>query len=134
METTTTDKILEINLISAQGLVESSVIPHRRMKTYAVAWVDSFTKLHTRVDRVGGKNPTWNDKFLFNVSPQFLLSKTSAVSTEIYAIGFFRDRLVVGLYSSSATPSNASACFAMKTSAFAGILNPRPSVWGFFGA
>ncbi|XVE96924.1 hypothetical protein REPUB_Repub02eG0265900 [Reevesia pubescens] len=59
---------------------------HRRMKTYAVAWVDSSTKLRTRVYRAGGGNPTWHDKFLF--------SKTSAFSIEINAIGIFRDRLI----------------------------------------
>ncbi|XP_022741894.1 uncharacterized protein LOC111293420 [Durio zibethinus] len=134
IETTTIDQVLEINLISAQGLIESSVIPHRRMKTYVVAWVDSFTKLHTRVDPVGGKNPTWNDKFLFKVSPQFLLSKTSAVSIEIYAIGFFRDRLVgrVRFLISNFLPTASAA--AMKTPAFAAYLIRSPSgSGGFFG-
>ncbi|KAE8679545.1 F-box/kelch-repeat protein [Hibiscus syriacus] len=64
------------------------------MKTYALAWIDSAVKLSTCIDRVGGENPTWNDKFLFRVSPEFLYSETSGISIEIFADGIFRDTLV----------------------------------------
>ncbi|XP_043712209.1 uncharacterized protein LOC122660992 [Telopea speciosissima] len=85
--------LLEINLISAQGLKTPS--PNlRRLQTYALAWVNPTTKLRTRVDIVGGENPTWNDKFIFRVSPDFLSSDTSAVSVEIYAIGCLKDALI----------------------------------------
>ncbi|KAF5745970.1 hypothetical protein HS088_TW06G00135 [Tripterygium wilfordii] len=85
--------VLEINLISAQGLkLPSSHLGTQQ--TYAVAWVDSSTKLRTRVDRVGAENPTWNDQFFFRVTPDFLSSETSGVSVEIYSVGYLRDRLV----------------------------------------
>ncbi|XP_022740768.1 uncharacterized protein LOC111292593 [Durio zibethinus] len=125
---TTTYHVLELNLISAQGLREPSVKPHRHMKTYAVVWVDSSTKLHTRVDRVAGENPTWNDKFLFKVSSQFLFGKTSAISVEIYTVGIFRDRLIGSvrlLISSFLTISSTAA--TMKTPAFAARLIQSPS-------
>ncbi|XP_057980496.1 uncharacterized protein LOC131166185 [Malania oleifera] len=83
--------LLEINLISAQGLKTANA---RRMQTYAVAWVDSATRLRTRIDRVGGENPTWNDKFIFRVTDEFLASDTSAITVEIYAVGYIRDSLV----------------------------------------
>ncbi|KAL7203275.1 hypothetical protein ACSBR2_016547 [Camellia fascicularis] len=85
--------LLEINLISAQGLKTPSA-NLRRLKTYAIAWVDSSAKLRTPVDRLGGENPTWNEKFLFRVSSEFLSSETSAVSVEIYAVGYIKDPLV----------------------------------------
>ncbi|CAI9101200.1 OLC1v1038467C1 [Oldenlandia corymbosa var. corymbosa] len=85
--------ILEVNLISAQGLKAPSGNP-RKMYSYAVLWVDPSTKLRTRVDRVGAENPTWNDKFLFRVSPDFIASDTSGVVVEIYAVGYIRDYLV----------------------------------------
>ncbi|KDP28538.1 hypothetical protein JCGZ_14309 [Jatropha curcas] len=86
-------KILEINLISAQGLKPPSA-NIRRMQTYAVVWIDSSTKLRTRVDRVGSGDPIWNDKFLFKVSPEFLAGETSGVCVEIYAVGYLRDALL----------------------------------------
>ncbi|CAI0469906.1 unnamed protein product [Linum tenue] len=86
-------KILEINLISAQGLKPPSA-KLRQLQTYAVVWIHSAAKLRTQVDRVGGANPTWNDKFLFRVSPNFLSNDTSGVSVEIYAVGCLRDSLV----------------------------------------
>ncbi|KAM0985320.1 hypothetical protein ACFX13_012828 [Malus domestica] len=49
------------------------------MQTYALAWVDSAHKIHYRVEKVGGENPTWNDRFLFKVPSRFLPSKTSKV-------------------------------------------------------
>ncbi|KAG7028560.1 hypothetical protein SDJN02_09741, partial [Cucurbita argyrosperma subsp. argyrosperma] len=85
--------VLEINLISAQGLKVPSHQFHPK-QTYAVAWVDPLNRLRTRLDTIGGDNPTWNDKFLFRVSPEFLTRDTAAVSVEIYATGCFRDSLV----------------------------------------
>ncbi|KAF1892132.1 hypothetical protein Lal_00036488 [Lupinus albus] len=85
--------VLEINLISAQGLKPPSS-PRRTFHTYALTWIHSDTKLRTRIDRVGGENPTWNDKFLFRVTPDFLASETSGVSVAIYAVGTFRDHLI----------------------------------------
>ncbi|XP_008798687.1 uncharacterized protein LOC103713510 [Phoenix dactylifera] len=76
--------VLEINLISAQGLKPPFGL--RRVQAYAVAWVDPAFKVRTRVDRTGGENPTWNDKFIFRVPAGFLADdSTSAVSIEIYA-------------------------------------------------
>lgn len=89
----TTHQVLEINLISAQNL-KPPTSPRRRLQTYAVTWIDPATKLRTRVDKLGGHNPTWNDKFLFKVSPEFLAGDTSAVCVSIYAVGTFRDHLV----------------------------------------
>lgn len=80
-------QLLELNIISAQDLAPVS----RKMKTYAVAWVHSERKLTTRVDYTGGGNPTWNDKFVFRVSEDFLYADTSAVVVEIYALHWFRD-------------------------------------------
>ncbi|XP_042504247.1 uncharacterized protein LOC122081273 [Macadamia integrifolia] len=85
--------LLEINLISAQGLKSPST-NLRRLQTYALAWVNPTTKLRTRVDIIGGENPTWNDKFIFRVSPDFLSNDTSAVSVEIYAVGCLKDPLI----------------------------------------
>lgn len=88
-----THQVLEINLISAQGLKMPSS-PRRKLQTYAVTWIHPETKLRTRVDKLGGNNPTWNDKFLFRVSPEFLAGDTSGICIAIYAVGTFRDHLV----------------------------------------
>ncbi|XP_051132594.1 uncharacterized protein LOC127252458 [Andrographis paniculata] len=86
-------QILEINLISAQGLKTPSA-NLRRMQTYAVTWINPATKLRTSVDSVGVENPTWNDKFLFRVSNEFISGDTSAVAVEIYAVGCIKDFLI----------------------------------------
>ncbi|ESQ37744.1 hypothetical protein EUTSA_v10028892mg [Eutrema salsugineum] len=97
MEAGNSDKeeshVLELNLISAQGLKEPTG-KLRRLQTYASVWVDSSNKLRTRIDRIGAENPIWNDKFVFQVSSDFLSSETSGVSIEIYAVGYLRDHLI----------------------------------------
>ncbi|KAK8654500.1 hypothetical protein V6N13_128464 [Hibiscus sabdariffa] len=124
--------VLEIALISAQGLKEPSS-QLRRMQTYALAWIDPSHKLRTCVDRVGGGNPTWNDKFLFKVSSDFLSRDTSGVSVEIFAVGVLRDsslgtvRLLVGdsLRSGSAAFENAVTMHHLPS--FTAVQVRRPS-------
>ncbi|XVF38541.1 hypothetical protein REPUB_Repub20aG0110700 [Reevesia pubescens] len=92
-------QLLELNLISAQDL---EPICRRRMRTYAVAWVNQQRKLSTRIDTQGHTNPTWNDKFVFRVDKDFFYGETSAVMIEIYAVHWFRDmhvgtvRVIIG--------------------------------------
>ncbi|CAH1412004.1 unnamed protein product [Lactuca virosa] len=86
--------ILEINLISAQGLKIPPSAMMRRMHTYALAWVNSNAKLCSDLDCVGGENPTWNEKFIFRVSQDFVKGDTSAVQFHIYAVGYIRDYFI----------------------------------------
>ncbi|XP_038877998.1 uncharacterized protein LOC120070201 [Benincasa hispida] len=124
--------VLEINLISAQGLK----VPSNRSRprhTYAVAWVDPANRLRTRLDTIGGENPTWNDKFLFRVSPEFLARETSAVSIEIYALGRFSDSLVgtvrflignvIASNDCSTTPAFTAVQVRRPSGRFQGVLN-----------
>jgi hypothetical protein len=83
---------LELNIISAQDLKEINLFG--RMRTYGVAWIDFEDKLMTQIDRTGGANPTWNDKFIFRVEEQFLRSETSSLMVEIYCVGCLGDTLV----------------------------------------
>ncbi|KAB2595782.1 hypothetical protein D8674_031232 [Pyrus ussuriensis x Pyrus communis] len=122
--------VLEINLVSAQGLMAPSVTL-RRMQTYALAWVDSAHKIRSRVDKVGGENPTWNDRCLFKVPSGFLSSETSQVSVQIYAVGCFRDHLVGTvrflinnfLDVSSTIPSFTAIQIRRPSGRFRGVLN-----------
>ncbi|KAK1309254.1 hypothetical protein QJS10_CPA09g01949 [Acorus calamus] len=85
--------LLEFNIISAQDLQPV----HKRMRTYAVAWVRPDRKLSTRIDPTGHSDPTWNDKFVFRVDSDFLRSDTSAVMIQIYSAArgpLLPDRLV----------------------------------------
>ncbi|KAJ8900606.1 hypothetical protein K2173_025383 [Erythroxylum novogranatense] len=120
-------KILEINLISAQNLKPPST-NLRRMQTYAVVWIDSCTKLRTRIDHVGGENPTWNDKFLFKVSKEFLTGETSAVSFEIFAVGCLRDPLIGTVrFLISNLPLCSSTPTDIRTPSFVALQIRRPS-------
>ncbi|XP_004229965.1 BON1-associated protein 2 [Solanum lycopersicum] len=121
-------QILEINLISAQSL-KTPVANLRRMQTYAILWVDSSTKLRTKIDHLGGENPTWNDKFLFRVSPEFISGETSGVSVEIYAVGYIKDFLIgtVRLLISSCLKGIAKHGITTATPAFNAVQVRRPS-------
>ncbi|KAH6767368.1 hypothetical protein C2S52_018351 [Perilla frutescens var. hirtella] len=128
------NQILEINLISAQGLkTPSSNL--RKMQTYALTWVNPAAKLRTRVDSLGGENPTWNDKFLFRVSDDFISGDTSAVSVEIFAVGYIRDFLIGTvrflLSTCLTTPTTPRAASAIQRSigipAFTAVQIRRPS-------
>ncbi|OVA01883.1 C2 calcium-dependent membrane targeting [Macleaya cordata] len=122
--------LLEINLISAQGLKPPSA-NLRRMQTYAIAWIDPAFKLRTRIDRIGGENPTWNDKFFFRVATDFLSYNTSAVSIEIYAVGYIKDALVgtvrflIGNCLSGVSSAAAGAGFGVPS--FSALQIRRPS-------
>lgn len=126
--------LLEINLISAQGLKPPSSNLRRRLQTYAIAWVDPAFKLRTRPDPIGGENPTWNEKFFFRVTPDFLRGDTSAVSVEIYAAGCFSDPLVgtvrflLSSCLSGATPSFTAVQVRRPSGRFHGVLNIAAAV------
>lgn len=127
--------VLEINLISAQGLLQSSGSA-RRVRTYALVWIDSSTKLRTGVDKFGGENPTWNDRFLFRVTPEFLSGDTSGIYVEIYAVGRIRDSLIgtVRLLISNfldvraKTPSFTALQIRRPSGRFHGVLNVGATV------
>lgn len=121
--------LLEINLISAQGLKPPSSANFRRMQTYAITWIDSSTKLRTRVDKIGGENPTWNDRFLFRVTTDFLSGDTSAVSVEIYAVGYLKDPLIgtVRYLISNFLPSPTADSAVMPTPSCTALHIRRPS-------
>ncbi|KAL0547775.1 hypothetical protein IC582_012200 [Cucumis melo] len=124
--------VLEINLISAQDLKVPSN-PFNPKHTYAVAWIHPSHRLRTRLDTIGGENPTWNDKFLFRVSPEFLARETSGVSIEIYSLGRFCDTLVgtvrflignvVASNDCSATPAFTAVQVRRPSGRFHGVLN-----------
>ncbi|XP_039779545.1 uncharacterized protein LOC120647015 isoform X2 [Panicum virgatum] len=79
------ERLLEVTLISAQGLKPPSGL-RRRLQAYAVAWVDAGHKLHTRPDAAGGLDPAWHARLLFRVREASLADDSrAAVSVEIYA-------------------------------------------------
>ncbi|KAF8718093.1 hypothetical protein HU200_025571 [Digitaria exilis] len=79
------ERLLEVTLISAQGLKPPSGL-RRRLQAYAVAWVDAGHKLQTRPDAAGGLDPAWHARFLFRVREASLADDSrAAVSVEIYA-------------------------------------------------
>jgi len=83
-------QLLEINVISAQDLAPVS----KSIKAYAVAWLNPERKLTTQADPHGHNNPTWNEKFVFRVDDDFLLSEDSVIMIEIYASAWLRDVLI----------------------------------------
>lgn len=123
-------KILEINLISAQNLkIPSSATKRRRtMHTYALAWVDPNTKLRSDLDVVGGENPTWNDKFIFRVSQDFINGDTSAVQFQIYAVGYLRDYFIGTVrYILSSSPISSRSGDVIGIPGFSALHIRRPS-------
>ncbi|OVA06729.1 C2 calcium-dependent membrane targeting [Macleaya cordata] len=78
--------LLEINLISAQELKPVRKSVSKLMQTYVVAWIDPSRKLTSRIDSVGGENPTWNDKFVFVIDDKIHNKINSTLVIEIYRI------------------------------------------------
>nr|XP_015635562.2 uncharacterized protein LOC4327168 [Oryza sativa Japonica Group] len=80
------ERILEVTLISAQGLKPPSGLRRRLLQAYAVAWVDAARRLQTRPDRAGGVDPEWHERLLFRVHEAALADDSrAAVTVEIYA-------------------------------------------------
>ncbi|KAL6845358.1 hypothetical protein ACP4OV_024853 [Aristida adscensionis] len=79
------ERLLEVTLISAQGLKPPSGL-RRRLQAYAVAWVDAGHRLQTRPDAAGGLDPAWHERLLFRVREAALADDSrAAVTVEIYA-------------------------------------------------
>ncbi|XP_075475863.1 uncharacterized protein LOC142514016 [Primulina tabacum] len=120
-------QILEINLISAQGLKPPST-NLRRLQTYAVAWVNPAAKLKTRIDSLGGETlpGTTNSYFasLMNlflaIRPPFLLR--SSVSG-ILKISSLERR------SGGGTPSFTAVQIRRPSGRFQGVLNIAAAVY-----
>lgn len=137
-------QLLEINLISAQGLKTPSGNLRRRLQTYAIAWIDPSAKLRTRIDRVGGENPTWNEKFLFRVTSNFLSGETSGITIEIYARSYIKDPLLGtvrfllnncfrlvgggGRWEATTTPALTAVQIRRPSGRFQGVLNIAATV------
>lgn len=126
--------LLEITLISAQDLKSpAAATTLRRLKTYAMVWIDPNTKLKTRIDSTGVQNPTWNDKFIFRVTSDFLAGDTSAVTIDIFAVGVLKDQLlgsvrlllsnVLSPSSEVGAPGFAAVQIRRPSGRFHGILN-----------
>jgi hypothetical protein len=79
------ERLLEVTLISAQGLKPPSGL-RRRLQAYAVAWVDAGHRIQTRPDASGGLDPAWHARLLFRVHEAALADDSrAAVTVEIYA-------------------------------------------------
>ncbi|KAL5226441.1 hypothetical protein ABZP36_014706 [Zizania latifolia] len=80
------ERILEVTLISAQGLKSPSGLRRRLLQAYAVAWVDSAHRLQSRTDHAGGADPAWHERLLFRLREAALADDSrAAVTVEIYA-------------------------------------------------
>ncbi|PAN15389.1 hypothetical protein PAHAL_2G484300 [Panicum hallii] len=62
-------RVLEVTLLSARGLKRVNLIS--RMEVYAVVTIsgDPLTRQCTQPDPYGGRHPSWNTSFRFNVPP-----------------------------------------------------------------
>jgi hypothetical protein len=88
--------VIEINLISAQQLGSDKLLLPV-MHTYVVAsWINRQQKLTSRVDAAGGKNPTWNDKFMLAIPEDLAFERPNLTLVfEIYRKRFYwKDKLV----------------------------------------
>eukprot|EP01018_Ginkgo_biloba_P012562 Gb_28884 [translate_table: standard] len=74
---------LEITVTSAENLKNARRFG-RLMRTYASVWTDPNTQNCTRVDREGGRYPTWNEKLQMPVSQKYIQQKGSALIIQIY--------------------------------------------------
>ncbi|KAH7841856.1 hypothetical protein Vadar_017415 [Vaccinium darrowii] len=78
--------------------------------------------------KIGAENPTWNEKFLFRVSSRFLNGETSAVSVEIYAVGFINDPLIGTVrFLLNSHLSSAASGVGIDSPAFTAVHVRRPS-------
>ncbi|GAA0170625.1 hypothetical protein LIER_24848 [Lithospermum erythrorhizon] len=96
-------RIIEVTIISAQGVKNSSSIFSDRLRTFATAsttphfsWASSNNsggqnvhdnnKLYiTNVDYKGGVNPTWGYKFQLNLDGTFFSQRHSSIYLNLYS-------------------------------------------------
>lgn len=83
---------IEVMIISAEDLKNVKRI--RKMKCYAVAYIDPDHKASTRIDQDGVINPNWNEKLLVTTDDELLSNVLAAITVEIYSYSHIRDKLV----------------------------------------
>lgn len=84
---------LEVMIISAEDLKNVKRIG-KKMRCYAVAYMDPDHKASTSIDQEGVINPTWNEKLLLTTDDELLSNVLAAITVEIYSYSHIRDRLV----------------------------------------
>uniref|UniRef100_A0A7N0UNI3 C2 domain-containing protein n=1 Tax=Kalanchoe fedtschenkoi TaxID=63787 RepID=A0A7N0UNI3_KALFE len=87
-------RLLNINLISAHGLKHPHSCKLRRMHTYVLDSADHNTNVRTRIDKFGGRNPTWNDRVFFKITPHFLTGDSSGKTVENFIIGYIKNPII----------------------------------------
>eukprot|EP01018_Ginkgo_biloba_P026089 Gb_09308 [translate_table: standard] len=82
----------EVRIISAQDLEDMKRFG--KMRTYAVAYIESDHKAPTNIDEEGGINPSWNQKLVLQADGELLSQTLAAINVDTYAHGHMRDKLV----------------------------------------
>lgn len=85
-------RAIEFRIISAQDLKDVRLVG--RMKTYAVAYVDSEHTARTRVDEKNGANPIWNESLTVSAAEDRLKDSLAYLTIDIFSQGPIRDTLV----------------------------------------
>jgi len=83
---------IEVMIISAEDLKNVKRI--RKMKCYAVAYIDPDHKASTRIDQDGGINPNWHQKLVLAADDELLSNVLAAITVDIYSYSHIRDKLV----------------------------------------
>ena len=82
-----------LNIISAQDLKRTRFVG--KVHAYAIAWIQTHTRITTHVDMEGDINPTWNTTMTFLVDKHLLHDERSTIiSIQIFNKGSIKDTLL----------------------------------------
>ena len=82
-----------LNIISAQDLIKTRFVG--KVHAYAIAWIQTHTRITTHVDMEGDINPTWNTTMTFLVDKHLLHDERSTIiSIQIFNNGRMKDTLL----------------------------------------
>lgn len=86
------ERSLEFNIVSANDL--KKVNTFGKQSCFVVVYVNSSQKTQTKVDRVGGRNPSWNSRLNVACDERTLIKSGSYVTVEIYCAGRITNKLL----------------------------------------
>ncbi|KAH7425382.1 hypothetical protein KP509_11G051400 [Ceratopteris richardii] len=80
---------VDVTVVSAENVKRAHLF--RKIRTYAVVWVEKKNRCRTRVDENGNTNPSWNDSLSLSVPESLFRHPGSYLHVEMY-----RTRSVLG--------------------------------------
>lgn len=84
---------LELTIIAAEGLKNVNLLS-KKLKPYAVAWIDPLVKKSTQTLQNSGLDPVWNETLCFPLQTQLLNNPNAALIIQVLSAAPLKTKII----------------------------------------